>query len=390
MNSTLIIHRYTDRLPIQHTGLAGYNSSICKCEVEQAQKKREGEWGWVRAAREKEGKEGRRQRAARRAGERTGCSFYSLRCCIVKGDCRNGRIHGDRWQMLERGRRMEEWQLPLRRTIRRRWQNEEAIVVRQMERSVTAPCSCAVAVVVTVLTLVEFTQAARVAEGADSPRLPAAPALHPTLCRPDPTPRSLRRNAALGRYIIPPRGGGAEAATFPVQQCSVHTHIHAQSHTYNNVGSDAGATSCNSYLPLLHCFPVFRKHTHTFTKLGTFAILLHMLPSVQCRLERAGESEWVKQRGDRTRQPAVIDKTTTGVNCFLPSASAARQHWFWETKWQWFVLNKGYVLLKMKSWERDVWDVWSDCYREGWRDFRLTLSGAVRRRMWGQTKRKLQ
>lgn len=81
-------------------------------------------------------------------------------------------------------------------TVQRSQRDEEGFVVGWMERSVTAPCSCVIALAIAVLTLVEFTQAARVAEGADRPRLPAAPALHPTLCRPDPTPRSLRRNAA--------------------------------------------------------------------------------------------------------------------------------------------------------------------------------------------------
>lgn len=155
----------------------------------------------------------------------------------------------------------------------------------------TAPCSCVIALAIAVLTPVEFTQAARVAEGADRPRLPAAPALHPTLCRPDPTPRSLRRNAAPGHYMIPARGG-AEVATFPVQHCSMHTHTWTLTriHTVHRQGSDAGAPSCNSYLLPCIASPSSGNALgiHTFTKLGTFTILLHMLLSVQCRLERGG------------------------------------------------------------------------------------------------------
>lgn len=82
-----------------------------------------------------------------------------------------------------------------------------------------------------VLTLVEFTQAARVAEGADRPRLPAAPALHPTLCRPELTPRSLRRSAAPEPLHNPGKRGweegvwGGQGSDFPclARTC---THIH--------------------------------------------------------------------------------------------------------------------------------------------------------------------
>lgn len=163
----------------------------------------------------------------------------------------------------------------------------------------TAPCSCVIALAIAVLTLVEFTQAARVAEGADHPRLPAAPALHPTLCRPDPTPRSLRRNAALGHYIIPAREGLRQRLfLFSIAAC---THIHAHSHTYiqhTDRGSDACAPSCNPYLLSCIASPFFPEtHTHsgyTHSQSSAFTILLHMLLSVQCRLERGrgeGRSE---------------------------------------------------------------------------------------------------
>lgn len=125
------------------------------------------------------------------------------------------------------------------------------------------------------------------AEGADRPRLPAAPALHPTLCRPDPTPRSLRRNAALGHYIIPARGGPRQRLSlFSIAAC---THVHAYIQYTHRQGSDAGAPSCNSYL-LSRIASLSSGNTralgiHTLAKLGTFTILLHMLLSVQCRLE---------------------------------------------------------------------------------------------------------
>lgn len=121
MNSSHIICEHRCTLPTQHVGLAGSDSSICKCEVEQAQRK-ERKWVWARAAREKEGERGKEAACSEeRRGERTGCSFfffYSVSRCIVEGGCRNVSIHGDRWQTPERGRWMEEWQLPPRHTMK--------------------------------------------------------------------------------------------------------------------------------------------------------------------------------------------------------------------------------------------------------------------------------
>lgn len=151
-----------------------------------------------------------------------------------------------------------------------------------------------------VLTPVEFTQAARVAEGADRPRLPAAPALHPTFCRPDPTSRSLRRNAAPSHYIIPARGGLKQRLfLFSIAAC---THIHAHSHTYIQC-TDKGAMQA---LPLV--IPISSPciaspptgnavGLHTLTKLGTFTILLYMLLSVQCRLEKEGGRDGKREGG---------------------------------------------------------------------------------------------
>lgn len=116
--------------------------------------------------------------------------FTARDAALLREAAENMSIHGDRWQMDEGMTATSHI------TVQRSQRDEEGFVVGRMERSVTAPCSCVIALAIAVLTLVEFTQAARVAEGADRPRLPAAPALHPTLCRPDPTPRSLRRNAA--------------------------------------------------------------------------------------------------------------------------------------------------------------------------------------------------
>lgn len=109
-----------------------------------------------------------------------------------------------------------------------------------MVRSVTVPRFCVIAVAKAVLTLVEFTQAARVAKGADRRRLPAAPALHPTLCRPVPLHASW--DAELPRATTKSSWRVGKAATFPGRHCSAHTR------TAIRQGSDAGAPPCNSYL----------------------------------------------------------------------------------------------------------------------------------------------
>ena len=237
----------------------------------------------------------------------------------------------------ERERRMEEWQLPLRRRIRRRWHDEGAFVMGQMDRSVTAPCYCAVAFAIAVLTLVEFTQAARVAEGAHRPWVPAAPALHPTLCGPDPTPRSLRHNAAPGP-LHHPGEGGAEAATFSTQQCSVHTqtciltHI-LTAHTYR----DAGSTASASAAPLLHCFP--NTHTHTHTHTHTRHTHIHRArhihnspPHASLSAVQIGErgSEWAKQKRHRSQQPAGIHTTDCWLHRNAPKCT--EMHW---NGWKW-------------------------------------------------------
>lgn len=136
-------------------------------------------------------------------------------------------------------------------------------VVGQMKRSVAATLNPAAVILIAlaraVLTLVEFTQAARIAEGADRPRLPAAPALHPTLCRPDLTPRSLRRSAAPKPLHNPGKRGwkegvwGSKAATFPVW------HVHA--HTFTQTWERCGRSLLQFLSAVLHCFPFFRKHS---------------------------------------------------------------------------------------------------------------------------------
>lgn len=75
MNSSHIKCEHRCMLPTQHVGLAGSDSSICKCEVEQAQRK-ERKWVWARAAREKEVERGKETACSEeRRRERTGCSF---------------------------------------------------------------------------------------------------------------------------------------------------------------------------------------------------------------------------------------------------------------------------------------------------------------------------
>lgn len=90
-----------------------------------------------------------------------------------------------------------------------------------------------------VLTLLDFTQAPRVAEGADRPRLPAAPALHHTPPPPPPPPRlpsplplprpnSFRTQCrdARCRYIMPAEGGGRTAGSRRRRR-SRRRHVHA-------------------------------------------------------------------------------------------------------------------------------------------------------------------
>lgn len=194
-------------------------------------------------------------------------------------------------------------------------------VVGQTKRSVAAPPNPAtvlfIALARVVLTLVEFTQAARVAEGADHPRLPAAPALHPTLCRPDLTPRSLRRSAAPEPLHNPGKRGweeggyGGKAATFPVW------HIHA--HTFTQTWERCGRSLFQFLSAAPHCFPFFQKRSrdarvqrdrHVYDS-SPHASLRAGEPRMEGREERHGE----KLRADRARQPALIH---TGPQCIAP------------------------------------------------------------------------
>lgn len=231
--------------------LEGSNSSTCECEFKRQQ-----------------------HRGINNRGKE------SMRHCIVVGGCRNVSIHGDRWQMPKRGRYQNDSHLS---------DIDEGGIIgwgRFCHWTDGEECASIVillALAVVVLTLVEFTQAARVAEGADRPCLPAAPALHPTFCRPVITPRS-RRNAAQGHYIIQGVGGRHRLSLFNTAVCTLTLeHIHRQ-------GCDAGSPSYNSYF--LSCAASLSSRIatrmHTFRKLSTFTILRHMPLSVQSGLEREG------------------------------------------------------------------------------------------------------
>lgn len=260
-------------------------------------------WGGA-GAKKKRGNESEREQLRKKKERETGtaCSEWQDRLLFLQHRALHwkGRLlkceHPCRQRRGERQKRSMGWlQQALRHTMRKMEENNEGLSLHL----------CFSFSRIAVLTLVEFTQAAWVAEGADRPRLPAAAALHPTLCRPDPTPRSLRRNAALCHYIIPARGG--RDSDFP---CSAlhraRTHMHAQSHTNTQHRDREAMRSPPLEFPisppaLLPIFCYGNTHAlwkHTFTKLGTFTILLHMLLSVQCRVEERGGREWVKQRGE--------------------------------------------------------------------------------------------
>lgn len=76
------------------------------------------------------------------------------------------------------------------------WEEMGASIAGWMDGSVTA----------SLLTLVELVQAAWAAERTERPRLQAAPALHPALCRPGLIPGSMKRSAATSHYIIMAKG----------------------------------------------------------------------------------------------------------------------------------------------------------------------------------------
>lgn len=80
--------------------------------------------------------------------------------------------------------------------IGKRWKHPHSFAAGWMDGSVTA----------SLLTLVELVQAAWAAERTESPRLQAAPALHPALCRPGLIPGSMKRSAATSHYIIMAKG----------------------------------------------------------------------------------------------------------------------------------------------------------------------------------------
>lgn len=191
-------HRWT--LQTQHIGLSHSSSSIRRCRLERKEGS-EQKWAWVR---ETWGKT-RNYMQCRAKKRRQAALFTEWATALLEDAAEMSASMVDR--ELDGGvtdcyKRKKE--IPGRNLFSDTWRwlwQLQSCTISYKPRAVT------------ILTPVEFTQTARVAEGADRPGLPAAPALHPTLCRPDPTPRSLRCDAAL----VPLRNhseGRAEALTF--------------------------------------------------------------------------------------------------------------------------------------------------------------------------------
>lgn len=105
---TLYVYTYAR---CQHNTRAWQAPTHPYANVRWSRRKRErgNECEWEQQHGRKEGKEGRRLHAVRSAGERT----YAEE--MWASTATDDRCHGG-------GRRMEGWQLPLRHTIRRRWQ----------------------------------------------------------------------------------------------------------------------------------------------------------------------------------------------------------------------------------------------------------------------------
>lgn len=80
-------------------------------------------------------------------------------------------------------------------------------------------------VTASVLTLGELVQAACAAQRSERPRLQAAPALHPALCRPGLIPASMKRSAATSHYIIMAKSW--QGSKFP---CSAFQRTQARAH----------------------------------------------------------------------------------------------------------------------------------------------------------------
>lgn len=98
-------------------------------------------------------------------------------------------------------------------------------------------------VTASLLTLVELVQAAGAAERTERPRLQAAPALHPALCRPALIPGSMKRSAATSHYIITAKGW--QGSKF---LCSAFQR--AQTRARRRADSTRAAEQCRSPPPL--------------------------------------------------------------------------------------------------------------------------------------------
>lgn len=219
----------------------------------------------------------------------------ALHCCGRLQECKHP------WRQMTDAieRKISEWQPPLRY-----WWGGEIVgwgrFCHWTDGEVCASIVILLALAVAVLTLVEFTQAARVAEGADRPRLPAAPALHPTFCSPVITPRT-RRNAAQSHYIIQGVGGRHQLALF---NTAVYTHITA----YTQTGERCRLYLLQFLFPLLHCFSFFR-NCNQDAHIQKAQHIYNSQPHASLSAEQIGkggvnegESEWSKEEMELSSQ----------------------------------------------------------------------------------------
>lgn len=192
----------------------------------------------------------------RSVGERTHCSFYSMRHCIVKGGCRNMRS----WRQTDDTEwKMDEGMTATSQTIRRRWRDEKGFVAGQMERTVTALCSCATAI------SHSCTDPCWVYSGSPSYR-GSGPSLAPSSSGPSshssgliPLHAPWDTTLPLGCYIILERGGRGSDFLY---SALLHRHTYMYTYSTHTMMWGCRHSLSQSLSPLLHCSPFSWKYTH--------------------------------------------------------------------------------------------------------------------------------
>lgn len=227
-------------------------------------------WGGA-GAKERRGNECEWELHRRKKGRRERKTACSEECrreqrrwrCIVNGGCRNVSIHGDRWQMPQEGEM--EGGGGMTATSQRHDDEEEMAGWGRFCRW-TDGQECDSSVLMCYSFSHSCTDPGWVYSGSPSCR-GSGPSPVPSSS--GPSSHSLQ---AWSHSTLPetqrcpgplhnPSEGGAEAATSSIQHCSVHAHTHV--HTYTEVGSNADAPSCNSYLFSCIASRFSRKHAHT-------------------------------------------------------------------------------------------------------------------------------